>query len=290
MIWLWLIGVAAAVALFVGLRPMPVNLLNYLIWRYLTAPQAERGNIHYRGAQIHFVAYGHGEPVLLLHGGLSNKLSWFSQLPWLVGAGRRVVLIDTRGHGKSTPGTAELSYRLFAEDALQVLDRLGIQRTDIIGWSDGGIIALVLGCEAPQRVKRIVAISANFHPLGVIPSATGEQEKPQAILSGKITAWLRSWWSGAGEGHGALATEIKRLWRTAPQFDHAELQAISAPALVIAGEHDKIDLAHSGELAQRVANGTLAVVPGAGHAAPVTHARQVNRLIASFLDIKPPPP
>jgi len=277
----WVLPLAIVVAVFVWLKPMSVNALNYLVWKYSTTTQIETGNIVYRGAHIHYICYGHGDPVLLLHGGLSNKLSWFSQIPWLVAAGRRVVLIDTRGHGNSTPGNAGLSYELFAEDTLQVLDRLGIQRTDIIGWSDGGIIGLLLGLEAPQRVRRIVAISANFHPSGLIPEANEAQPSQN-----KISQWLRSWWSGAGQRHAALEAEIKALWRTAPQLNHTDLQAITAPTLVIVGENDIIGLAHSSELAKVLANGSIEIVPDAGHAAPVTHARQINQLIAGFLGIE----
>ncbi|MGZ5586795.1 MAG: alpha/beta fold hydrolase [Methylobacter sp.] len=273
-------------SLFVWLRPMSVNALNYLIWKYSTTTQVESGNIVYRGAYVHYVSYGHGDPVLLLHGGLSNKLSWFSQVPWLAASGRRVVLIDTRGHGDSTPGNTKLSYQVFAEDTLLVLDRLGIQRSDIVGWSDGGIIALLLGIEAPQRVGRIVAISANFQPSGLIPDVNRAEDESHNISLRKITNVLRSWWSGAGERHAVLEAEIKELWRTEPQLNHADLKAITAPTLVITGENDIIDLVHSSELAQRLANGKLEIVQGAGHAAPVTHALQINQLIASFLNIE----
>ena len=169
-----------------------------------------------------------------------------------------------------------------------MLDRLGIQRTDIVGWSDGGIIALLLGLEAPQRVGRIVAISANFQPSGLIPEANRVQNQSLNIPPNKITDWLRGWWSGAGERHAVLEAQIKELWRTAPQLDHSDLQAITAPTLVITGENDIIELSHSSELAQMLANGKLEIVPGAGHAAPVTHARQINQLIASFLGIELP--
>lgn len=264
---------------------MSINSLNYLIWKFSTTTQTETGNIDYRDAHIHYAAYGQGDPVLLLHGGLSNKLSWFSQIPWLVASGRRVVLVDTRGHGDSTPGNTKLSYQIFAEDTVQVLDRLGIQRTDIIGWSDGGIIALLLGLEAPERVRRIVAISANFRPSGLIPDVHWAQDKILTLLPQNFTNWLQSWWSGAGERHAVLEAEIKELWRTAPQLGHSDLKAITAPTLVIAGENDIITFSHSRELAQTLTNGKLEIVLGAGHAAPITHARQVNQLIASFLDI-----
>ncbi|TAN71677.1 MAG: alpha/beta hydrolase [Methylobacter sp.] len=282
----WVFLLAILISLFFWLRPMSVNALHYLIWKYSTTMQAETGNIIYRGAHIHYVTYGHGKPILLLHGGLSNKLSWFSQLPWLVASGRRVVLIDTRGHGDSTPGNLKPSYRVFAEDTLRVLDQLGIQRTDIVGWSDGGIIALLLGIEAPQRVGRIVAISANFQPSGLIPEVNRARNEFYTGSLNKMTYSLRSWWSGAGERHAVLEAEIKELWRTEPQLDHSDLQAITAPTLVITGESDIIDLVHSSELAQRLTNGKLEIVAGAGHAAPVTHALQINQLIASFLNIE----
>jgi len=280
-----LVLMALAMAFWAWSSPMSGNLLNYLLWKSSTTSQTVTGEIINHGAHIRYVAYGQGKPILLLHGGLSNKLSWFSQIPWLVESGRRVILIDTRGHGESTPGYSALTYQVFAEDSLLVLDRLGIQRTDIIGWSDGGIIALLLGLEAPQRVGKIVAISANFHPSGLIAKADSPQNERPRLPHHKLIDWARGWWSGAGERHPALEAEIKALWSTEPQLDHSDLNAIIAPTLVIAGENDIIDLPHSGELAQMLANGKIEIVLGAGHAAPVTHADQINQLIASFLGL-----
>jgi len=284
----WVFVLATIISLFIWLKPMSSYALDYLVWKLSTTTQTETGNIDYRGAHIHYVAYGQGEPVLLLHGGLSNKLSWFSQIPWLVASGRRVVLVDTRGHGSSTAGNTKLSYQIFAEDTLQVLDRLGIQRTDIIGWSDGGIIALLLGLETPLRVGRIVAISANFQPSGLIPKSHWGQEKALHLLPHQFVEWLHGWWSGAGARHAVLEAEIKELWRTAPNLDHNNLQAITAPTLVVAGENDIIALSHSRDLAHTLADGKLEIIPGAGHYAPITHTRKVNQLIALFLGITIP--
>lgn len=280
-----LVLLALTIAVWVWLSPMSGNFLNYLLWKSSTSIETESGEIINQDAHIHYVAYGQGQPILLLHGGLSNKLSWFSQIPWLVESGRRVILIDTRGHGESTSGHAALTYQVFAEDTLLVLNRLGIQRTDIVGWSDGGIIALLLGLEAPQRVGKIVAISANFHPSGLIQETDSAPNPPYSQPHRKIIDWARGWWSGAGERHTALEAEIKALWQIAPQLGHGDLKAITAPTLVIAGENDIIDLPHSGELAQMLANGKIEIVLGAGHAAPVTHADQINQLIASFLGL-----
>jgi len=270
------------------LQPVSVSFLKYLIWTYTASTKTEKGNIEFRGAHIHYVSYGQGDPVLLLHGGLSNKLSWFAQIPWLVASGRRVVLIDTRGHGDSTYGDEELEYHLFAEDTLQVLNCLDIQRTDIVGWSDGGIIALILGREAPERVGRIIAISANFHPSGLQFPAAEAHDQARSTLKNKVIARLQNWWSGADKNDGLLVEKINALWQNAPQLEHSDLKAIVAPTLVVAGEYDVIDPEHTLELAQNLTNGKLEIILGAGHAAPITHAKRINQLIASFLNISDP--
>ena len=267
------------------LRHIPGTFLHYLGWRMTSGVRVKQGNISYNGARIHFVVYGEGKPILLLHGGLSNRLSWFSQIPWLVEAGRQLVLIDTRGHGESTIGRTRLSYRLFAEDAIQVLDHLGIQQTDIIGWSDGGIVALFLGRDWPQRVGKIIAISANFDLTGLTQEAnTVLHIKDRGYLS-RIWTWVRGWWSGAGENFVELEKKIQRLWRTEPNLKKNDLQSITVPVLVVVGEKDLITLEHSAKLAHELANGRLAVIPGAGHSAPVTHAKEVDGLVADFLGL-----
>ncbi|MDD5114538.1 MAG: alpha/beta hydrolase [Methylobacter sp.] len=280
--------VGALMVGFVWLQPVSVSFLKYLIWACSASTKTEKGSIEFRGAHIHYVAYGQGEPVLLLHGGLSNKLSWFAQIPWLVASGRRVVLIDTRGHGDSTLGDAELNYHVFADDTLQVLNRLGIQRADIIGWSDGGIIALILGREAPERVGRIVAISANFQPSALQFSAAEAHDQARSTFKNKIIAWLQNWWSGADKNDGFLVEKINALWQSAPQLEHSDLKAIVAPTLVVAGEYDVIDPDHTIELARNLTNGKLEIVMGAGHTAHITHATKVNPLIAAFLNIPRP--
>ncbi len=284
----WLLLSAAILALFIWLQPMPGNFVHYLFWKYTSSAKPVTGYISHAGASIYYEVYGQGKPVLLLHGGLSNKLSWFSQLPWLVSAGRQVILIDTRGHGESSHGHIPLSYPVFADDVRLVMDKIGIASTDIIGWSDGGIIALLMGLETPQRVDKIVAISANFNPSGVLEDNGAADERFHAFADLFLSDRIRGWWSGAGAGHPDLAAELTALWQSEPQLEHEHLRAITAPTLVITGENDVIDLPHSGTLAQMLAKGKIEVVLGAGHASTMTHADQINKLIADFLQIRRP--
>ncbi|OQX14116.1 MAG: alpha/beta hydrolase [Thiothrix lacustris] len=234
----------------------------YLWWQLTADALVEEENIHWHGARIHYVAYGEGKPLLLLHGGLSNRLSWFAQVPVLVAAGRRVVLVDTRGHGKSTLGDTGLSYELFAQDVVQVLEQLHIAQADIVGWSDGGIIALLLGRDVPQRVGKIVAVSANFDASGLTPESLTELQP---------------------ETRQPLKRQIHRLWHHGPRLRQADLQAVIAPVLVVVGQRDVITVEHSAQLAQWLGNGRLVVLEGAGHSAPVTHAGEVEALVLAFL-------
>lgn len=276
-------------------RPIPANFFRYLIWRLSTGVDTSYGDVTAGDAKIHFVCYrcsdgsGSGSrndsrpAVVLLHGGLSNRLSWFSQIPWLAASGRQVVVMDTRGHGASTLGDAELTYQLLASDAVAVLDQLHIQQADIIGWSDGGNTALMLGRYWPERVHRLVAISANFDPSGLTLEA--RQAADGVGSRSGIGAWLSRWWTGAGDHLAELERRIKTMWRTRPNLLPVDLQAIQAPTLVIVGEADDVMAVHARQMAEALPHGSLEILPG-GHFTPLTHPGLVNGRIAAFLDIK----
>ncbi|MCB2148403.1 MAG: alpha/beta hydrolase [Deltaproteobacteria bacterium] len=265
------------------MMPMSGAFVRYLAWTLTPAATASTGSVRTADASIHYISLGNGPAVLLLHGGLSNRLAWFSQIPWLVTAGRQVVLPDIRGHGDSGLGTNELNYRLLASDAIQVLDKLDIRRADVIGWSDGGNTALLLGRYSPERVKRIVAISANFSPTGLTSEALEETH----TRSSGLEYWLKRWWTGAGKHLVELENRIKHMWRTFPVLQPVDLQEITTPTLVIIGDHDVISIAHARQMAKLLANGFLEIIPG-GHSTPVTHSNQVNEAIAKFLGIPAP--
>jgi len=257
------------------------RFLYYLVWLGVSRPLRQSGYVLHKQARIHYRLYGNGEPVVLLHGGLSNRLSWFSQTPFLYRSGRQVLVIDTRGHGKSTFGDEVLSYRLFAEDALAVLDHVHIEQSDIIGWSDGGISAIVLAHYAPNRVKRIIAISANFNPAGLTPKA-------QQLLQSKPNAfqlWVQSIWTGAGAYFDRLRRHIHKLWAS-PILLESELKNVHVRALIVVGENDDITVEHSTEMATLMPNAQLAIINNGGHATPVTHARQINALIRGFWEVE----
>src|SRR5689334_9842523 len=103
-------------------------------------PTTEHGYTDHDGAGIWHASFGAGSPVILLHGGLGHSGNWGHQVPDLVATGHRVIVIDSRGHGRSTRDARPFSYALMASDVLAVMDRLGVGRAALVGWSDGAII------------------------------------------------------------------------------------------------------------------------------------------------------
>ena len=260
------------------LRPMSSSLIRYIVWNVTSASPRMRGNIKIDGVTIHFVSYGSGSPILLLHGGLSNRLAWFSQIPELVEVNHQVIVMDVRGHGISSLGRKKLNYRLLAHDAIGVLDKLKINKTDIIGWSDGGNTALTLGKEKPSRIKKIIAISANYAPSGLTTEAVAESNRQ----STGISYWLKRWWTGAGTHFHALEKRTHRMWRTCPVLQAIDLENIKIPTLVIVGQHDIISIQHAKHMAELLPYGSLNIIPG-GHYTPVTNSTEVNKAINKFL-------
>ncbi|MBN1956752.1 MAG: alpha/beta hydrolase [Desulfuromonadales bacterium] len=263
---------------FFFFRPVGTNFIRYLWWRSISADNISHGLVHSHDADIHYSAIGQGKPILLIHGGLANRLCWFSQLPWLVEAGYQAIVIDSRGHGGSGLGKSRLTYRLMATDGVNVMNHLNINQADILGWSDGANTALLMASLWPQRVGRIVAISGNFSPDGLTPQA-----QQQALTrSAGFNYWFYRLWSGAGEKFHELEGKLKQLWQHGPKLEPQDLQKIQSAVLIIQGEQDLVSPEHAGMMKALIPNSQLDIIPG-GHATLITHAGQVNELIRHFL-------
>src|SRR6266853_420694 len=129
----------------------------------------DQGYVEHEGARIWYATYGSGSPVILLHGGLGHSGNWGYQVPALVRSGYRAVLIDSRGHGRSTRDARPFSYELMASDVLAVMDALHLEKASLVGWSDGACTALILAAQAPSRVSGVFFFACNMDPSGVKP-------------------------------------------------------------------------------------------------------------------------
>ena len=145
-----------------GAAPLPVS--------------KNEGYVEHDGARIWYSSYGDGLPVILLHGGNGHSGNWGYQVPALVNGGYRAIVIDSRGHGRSTRDSRPYTYELMASDVLAVMDALHVERAAIVGWSDGACVALILADKAPARTAGVFFFACNMDPSGV------KEFKPSPIL------------------------------------------------------------------------------------------------------------
>jgi pimeloyl-ACP methyl ester carboxylesterase len=196
-------------------------------------------------------------------------------------ATRLVIAVDSRGHGLSTDSDAPLSYALMADDMLKLLDQLNIRQTDIVGWSDGGIIGLDLAMHHPQRVRRLVAIGANYDVDGLVDTPSVDGTIPPVPGFYARNAPDPAHWP-------VLYRKVVTLWATQPHYTLADLAKIEAPTLIMAGEFDVVKRAHTDRLAHAIPGAEEAIVPGGTHMVVSDDHDAVDARILAFLEKSSP--
>jgi pimeloyl-ACP methyl ester carboxylesterase len=247
----------------------------FYLWKVFSGKAHGGEHIRVDDVSIYCETFGAGPPVLVLHGGLGYIEDMSSQIRALANY-HFVIAVDSRGHGRSSDANVPLGYSLMSDDMVKVLDHLKVDRVDVVGWSDGGIIGLDLAMRHPERVGKLVAISANYDPngLGVLPSVG---EAPRIPLRYWLIAPNPAQWR-------ALYRKVVTMWRTQPQYTLNDLGHIRAPTLVMAGEYDLIKREHTDELAKAIPDSHEFIIAGATHSVPVEKPEIVNSKILNFLD------
>jgi pimeloyl-ACP methyl ester carboxylesterase len=214
-------------------------------------------------------------PVLLLHGAIGNSEELDGLAAALVDAGYRTVAFDARGRGRSPWGDAPITYDRMTADAVGVLDHLGIGRAHVVGWSQGGEIALSLAIHHPDRLLRVVAYGATYAPEG---------NRTQILVTDQLPPFEKF-----VDDYRRLSPEperfdeLLRLTITA-DFTEAELQGITVPVLVLDGEAEEfVEPEHTARMAELIPGSTLIVMPGTGHFAPIAQPDEFNRIVLEYL-------
>lgn len=246
----------------------------------LPAPR-DQGYVEHEGARIRYAAYGSGSPVVLLHGGLGHSGNWGYQVPALVESGRRAVLIDSRGHGRSTRDARPYTYELMASDVLAVLDALHLEKVALVGWSDGATTALILAMQAPARVAGVFFFGCNMDPSGV-----KEMTQPNPILNRCFGRHAKDYrqLSSTPDHFGDFTEAVNLMMQTQPNYSAGELAKISVPVLVVQSEHDEfIKREHAEYLAGTIPAADLLVLNGVSHFAPLQRPEQFNAAMLAFV-------
>jgi pimeloyl-ACP methyl ester carboxylesterase len=219
----------------------------------------------------------------MLHGGDASSDYWGDQVPALLADGHRVIVIDSRGHGRSTLGTSPLGYALIESDVIAVMDALGLDHADVVGWSDGAIIGLIMAMKHPQRVSHVFAFGANmdlhgFNPLGALSPIL---PKVEAALGANYARL-----SETPNGFGALAKAVLAMQMREPNYSPAELAAIKGPEVaVVDGAHEEFILRqHTEYLARTIPGAQLIILPDVSHFAPIQAPEVFNAAMIGFID------
>lgn len=263
--------------------PMTKPALRYLAWQLTQGRSGEHGYVTLKDCRIYYEVHGNGAPVILLHGGLTSVEAWFAELP-LLAKRFRVIAIDLRGHGRSTLGEQPFTYRLLAEDIVQVMQALDVPSADIVGWSDGGNVGLTLGIYNPQRVKRLITLGANYHPDGLTDAAQESLGGATPANHSLLTRLWYKWLSPDPDSWETLWHRTTDMWRSYPQLDRQDLAEIKSPTLIVQGEFDTVLIEHSRAMVNAIANAKLVIIAGEGHNLLFDAPEQVAEIIDNFLD------
>jgi pimeloyl-ACP methyl ester carboxylesterase len=230
---------------------------------------------------------GDGTPTVLLHGGMATADTWTMQVDAL-GAGRRLLLPEQRGHGH-TADVGPVGYDLMTADTVAFLEATVDGPVDLVGWSDGGNIGLHVTLRRPDLVRKLVTIGSNFHHDGVVPALidgmAGDGQGGEGDEGGNMLRDFYAAVSPDGPDHWpVIRDKLLEMWRSSPTITTADLATIDRPVLVLVGDDDAVFLRHTVALYEALPQGQLAIVPGTSHLVPIEKPDLVNRLIVDFLD------
>jgi pimeloyl-ACP methyl ester carboxylesterase len=225
------------------------------------------------GVRLYYEVYGKGEPLLLVHGNggsiadLSAQVAYFRKH-------YKVIAMDSRDQGKSGDSPDQLTYEKMTDDLAALLDHLKTGPVNVLGWSDGGIEALLLAIRHPAKVKKIAAMAANLNP-------SEEAVRPEVItLVKSMLAAIPA--SERDTPQGRRQIKVTAMLLEEPHIELKVLEAITAPTLVLAGDRDIIRDEHTVAIYQHIPNGQLAIIPNATHMVPFDDPALFNATVERF--------
>ncbi len=226
------------------------------------------------GHWMYYLRVGAGTPVLLLHGGGDSGVGSFAnQIEELVNAGHLVIAPDQVGQGRTPDVPGPLTYGGMTEDTAELLRQLRIDSTDVVGFSDGGIVGLILAARHPNLVRRLAVSGVNISPSG--------------LREGELDA-LRAEGDAESPGSEAESTtaKLRTLWLNAPtdeDIGESALRGIQQPVLIMAGDHDMVRLDHTLAIYDALPNARLFILPDTGHGTFTSRSDWVNPVLLGFL-------
>ena len=228
------------------------------------------------GIELYYETYGTGQPMLQIHGNDLSISSMGYQIAFFA-PHYKVIAADSRGHGKSELGSDRLTYEQMAEDLNALLENLKMRPAYVLGWSDGGIIGLLLAIRHPDKVGKLAVMGANLNPEGAYDWAYNwvvrEDKRAIAMIAKGDTSQP---WSVMRQHLDLLGKQ--------PHIPVADLAKVQAPTLVMAGDRDVIRDDHTLQIFHGIPKAHLAIFPGATHMIPWEKHELFNRTVKRFFN------
>ncbi len=191
------------------------------------------------------------------------------------------ILVDSRGHGRSTRDARPYGYDLMADDVVALMDALKIPKSDIVGWSDGAILGIDLELRHKDRVGRVFAFAANTVPSGV---KEGVEKNPTFAAFIERAGHEYEQLSETPKEYDAFVAQISKMWADQPNWTDAELKGIETPTLVVDGDHDEaIKREHTEYIAATIPHAGLLILPNVSHFAFLQDPKMFTFAILHFL-------
>lgn len=228
------------------------------------------------GIKMYYEFYGEGEPLVLIHGNGQSIIDLKHQIKYL-STKFKVLVADSRGHGKSDLNTKKLTYGMMVDDWFTLLSHLGLKKVNVFGWSDGGVIGLKLTIQHPELINKLAIMGTNTLPPE--HSAYPWAIKSVNILDKHIDEMIAV---NDTSNDWRLSKQLVGLLFSDPEISNAQLASIKAPVLVMAGDKDVIIAEHTLSIFQNLKNSHLAIFSGQTHFAPITDPTMFNSTLGRF--------
>ncbi len=231
------------------------------------------------GIRLWYAEFGSGAPVILVHGGLANSDYW-GLLVRALAPHYHVIVLDSRGHGRSSRTDDPIGYDLMASDVLALMDYLHIRQAALIGWSDGAIIGLDIAINHPDRLTRLFAFAANSDPSGV--KDVGKSPVFESFQQRASQEYVRL--SPTPTQFNAFEANIEQMWASQPHFTDEQLSHIKVPTWIVDGDHDEaIKRENTDHMAAVIPGAGELILPEASHFAFIQDPAMFNSAVLHFL-------
>lgn len=244
-------------------------------------PAAQSGLAPVNDIKIWYATFGpaKGEPVILLHGGLANANYWGKQVRALEGR-YRIIVMDSRGHGRSTRNDQPYGYDLMASDVIGLMDFLHIPKAAIVGWSDGAIIGLDIALHHPERLTKLFAFAANSDPSGVADIASSPVFNAFIARTEKEYEKL----SPTPSEYKSFLAQIEKMWADQPHWTADDLKTITTPTWIVDADHDEAIKRNNTEfMAANIPGAGLLLQPEVSHFSFIQDPEQFSADVLHFL-------